>query len=832
MPKAKITKLKEDQILNNGSKDTVFPVTLGEAVQVKEDPNSNARETLAERLLKLRANLVTINNTLSTHSNSLLVLETLCRNNIDEILNRIGYLYLNSYVDEEDENKIWYEILGFTNAKHYNSWALIYATTEDPKLRAKADDDFILSRTAAWCVEYEEDTPEPEDPPLEEIPTLLSPNDGDSVVVLYDEENNYTDDRVEGYFQLAGMYLKENLVVTSENRRFLFAIRDAGGNMSYNSRLTFGNNINLVNAEGGVEISVIPNRNLSYYTQNDVISDKITISSKEIETVTLDASYTKSVENTPTIVEPSNIPIAIALDNINEHTKFFNLHILDLASDIVVATTNTSFYLCEYDEEIPLNAQRWANSLTISSTKAAEGLKIAVTCRYYKGQIIRVPERNYNFNITVTDNAEFNATLSNVVYEYTIGNSGDVEVDITQLDLYNFKIANIPISYTFPDNVEATLDFVIEGWPNNLSLNINGSTISVIDSKAFSFYIRSSNPLVPADSPDYYTYSGLQGNSYAVRGSKDIVIGVALSPDYCDALHAANIDYMSGKISVETKDIKKEISCDWYYEDTPANPSPSSLVVDNPTLTEQLYYMAKSFDRDYIGDITSTQGLTQDQVDTVLDIPEYAFINVEVSEENIDFDVLDLSFFVNLKRIQAHAFENCSNLTTVILPPHLESIGDYAFSGTNIDSIILPNSVTHLGNAVFGGCINLRALAIPDSVTRLPHRLCSGCNNLETIDFGQNITGVASGFEDCDNLSTIVLRSTEVVLLSARMQLGIDNQIGFSKKIQVNGENNDNLTIYVPSDLLTSYQNGMGNWATYFGNDVFDTIDNLPSDDE
>lgn len=66
----------------------------------------------------------------------------------------------------------------------------------------------------------------------------------------------------------------------------------------------------------------------------------------------------------------------------------------------------------------------------------------------------------------------------------------------------------------------------------------------------------------------------------------------------------------------------------------------------------------------------------------------------------------------NVHQIQDMAFWGCTSLKEIILHDGLESIGDVAFANTAITSIVIPQSVTFLGNAVFSDCKYLTLIEI------------------------------------------------------------------------------------------------------------------------
>ena len=58
--------------------------------------------------------------------------------------------------------------------------------------------------------------------------------------------------------------------------------------------------------------------------------------------------------------------------------------------------------------------------------------------------------------------------------------------------------------------------------------------------------------------------------------------------------------------------------------------------------------------------------------------------------------------------IGSSAFNNCNNLTSMIIPEGVTSIGMNAFVGCGLTKVIIPNSITSIGLRAFLGCRNLR----------------------------------------------------------------------------------------------------------------------------
>ena len=80
------------------------------------------------------------------------------------------------------------------------------------------------------------------------------------------------------------------------------------------------------------------------------------------------------------------------------------------------------------------------------------------------------------------------------------------------------------------------------------------------------------------------------------------------------------------------------------------------------------------------------------------------------------------------------AFKRCTSINSVVIPEGVTAIGNDAFSGCkNIKRIELPNSITSIGDYSFAYCTKLDYVSIPANVTYIGEAAFEGCMSLDTI---------------------------------------------------------------------------------------------------
>ena len=105
------------------------------------------------------------------------------------------------------------------------------------------------------------------------------------------------------------------------------------------------------------------------------------------------------------------------------------------------------------------------------------------------------------------------------------------------------------------------------------------------------------------------------------------------------------------------------------------------------------------------------------------------------------------------------AFWGCSSLRSLVIPNSVTSIGAWAFSGCkSLSNITIPDSLTSIGAWAFDGCSSLCSLVIPNSVTSIDAWVFSGCKSLSNITIPDSLTSIGAwAFEGCSSLRSLVI---------------------------------------------------------------------------
>ena len=182
-----------------------------------------------------------------------------------------------------------------------------------------------------------------------------------------------------------------------------------------------------------------------------------------------------------------------------------------------------------------------------------------------------------------------------------------------------------------------------------------------------------------------------------------------------------------------------------------------------------------------------------------------------------------------------YAFQYCSSLTSVTIPKSVTSIGKYAFyecSGlkkvivkdiaawcgikfdnydsnplfyakhlysdedTEITNLIIPNSVTSIGDRAFYNCSGLTSVTIPNSVTSIGRSAFPYCSSLTSVTIGSGVTSIGdNAFYGVDIPTIISLIENPFTITGKTSGFRTFSQNTFN-----------NATLYVPKGTIDKYK--------------------------
>ena len=245
-----------------------------------------------------------------------------------------------------------------------------------------------------------------------------------------------------------------------------------------------------------------------------------------------------------------------------------------------------------------------------------------------------------------------------------------------------------------------------------------------------------------------------------------LFLALALMLSMNASAHDFKVDGIYYNIT-SSSDLTVSVTYQGYYYDSYSNEYSGSVVIP-----EKVTYNSKEYSVTSIGAYAfrDCSGLTSVTIpNSVTSIGEHAFSGCSGLTA---VHITDLSAWCKIQFVKDvyyvypnptfyahHLYLNGEEITNLVIPDDVTSIGDSAFSGcSSITSVTIPNSVTSIGGSAFYGCSGLTSVDIPNSVTSIGGSAFYGCSGLTSVDIPNSVTSIGGyAFRDCSGLTSVTI---------------------------------------------------------------------------
>ena len=126
-------------------------------------------------------------------------------------------------------------------------------------------------------------------------------------------------------------------------------------------------------------------------------------------------------------------------------------------------------------------------------------------------------------------------------------------------------------------------------------------------------------------------------------------------------------------------------------------------------------------------------------------------------------NIINIILPSTLEKIGTHAFVNCSGLTSLEIPQNVNAIGRSAFNRcSGLTEINIPQNVKSIESSTFANCTGLSKIEIPEGVTIIGSNAFRNCSSLQLIKLPSTVNGIDSyAFSNCPAIKDVYCLNAE-----------------------------------------------------------------------
>ncbi len=132
--------------------------------------------------------------------------------------------------------------------------------------------------------------------------------------------------------------------------------------------------------------------------------------------------------------------------------------------------------------------------------------------------------------------------------------------------------------------------------------------------------------------------------------------------------------------------------------------------------------------------------------------------NINVAEDNTMYSSID-GVLYNKEKTVLRRYPIANKRTSYTIPNGTLGIADSAFRYcTNVENVIMPDTVIETGIGVFLGSKDIKSIKLSNGLSKINNELFISCESLEEITIGKNITYIGEeAFRGCKSLKKITV---------------------------------------------------------------------------